>query len=71
MRSAWFRGRSIADDDASANNADAPHAADASSGTSLTQGAEPASGRSSTETTGEGDTTSMRPMRPVHGHPTF
>jgi hypothetical protein len=61
MRSAWFRGRSFADDDPAANHdpADAP------------QAAEPASGRSATEATGEGDTTSMRPMRPVHGHPTF
>jgi hypothetical protein len=64
MRSAWFRGRSSADDDVAANHA-APHAADAP------HPADAASARSSTEAAAEGDTTSMPPMRPVHGHPTF
>lgn len=59
MRSAWFRGRSFADDDAAANHAVANQAADAPPDTSAT------------EADSEGDTISMPPMRPVHGHPTF
>jgi hypothetical protein len=64
MRTPWFRGRSIADGDAAASRA-APHADDAPH----TDDAAP--GRGLTEAAGEGDTTSMPPMRPVHGHPTF